>query len=120
MNCNCQENNILCTQGTTCTLDFTFDTEIGTYTSAVFVVRKDYNTAPLITKVIEGLEGNSVNIVVDPEDTQNVTYENGKNQASYIWGLDFVDDVNNVRVNAFPQTGSAAPLFVVYKHVAEG
>lgn len=123
MVCNCSntqnENNVIqFIAGTSVNLTFNFDEDISSYTSASFVIRKDYQTEPIINKTIAITETDSLNVVLTPEETADFTeFANGKNNATYIWGLDLIDSVNNVVTNIFPQTGSPAPLCIVYKHV---
>ena len=119
-NCLCPESTILCTQGTSLSITFNFDTDISTFKSADFVIRKNFTQEPVIIKTIE-ISGNpSITINLTPEDTRLLNdFKNGENQASYIWGFDLVDEEANVRVNVFPLTGDPAPLFIVYRHVAE-
>ena len=126
MVCNCnnadQSNTIKFVKGTTVNLTFNFDTDISTYTGAEFTIRKNYDTTPVID-MTEGIEitENTINLELTPSDTNNFTeFLNGKDSASYIWGLDLLDEANNIRINVFPQTGQAAPLCIVYKHVVEG
>ena len=123
MQCNCltPETTILCTRGTSLSITFNFDTDISTYKSADFVIRKNYDTEPALIKSVELNGGQSFTVLLAPEDTEVLNdFENGKNQASYIWGLDLIDEEAEVRVCVFPMTGESAPLFIVYKHVAEG
>ena len=122
MQCNCltPEITILCTRGTSLSITFNFDTDISTYKSADFVIRKNYDTEPALIKSIELNGEQSFTVLLAPEDTEVLNdFENGKNQASYIWGLDLIDEEINVRTNSFPLTGNPAPLFIVYKHAAE-
>ena len=119
-NCNCSADNntISFIKGTTFNVTFNFDEDISTYTQAEFVIRKDYTTSPVINKTIPELSALSFDLELTPGDTNSFTeFANGKNSARYIWGLDLVDSVNNIRVNVFPQTGEPAPLCIVYKHV---
>ena len=121
MTCNCcmDENNVIrFVKGTTVNLSFDFDEDISSYTSAEFVIRKDYDSPVVLDKTIGIDNPNTVEISLTPADT-NVFNEflNGKNSASYIWGLDLIDSDAGIRVNVFPQTGEAAPLCIVYKHV---
>ena len=118
-NCNTPENTILCTQGTSCSITFEFDTDISSFKKAVFAVRKDYNTAPAILKEITDFTAKTINLILAPEDTATITFRNGENQSVCIWGLDLEDEETNTIVNVFPATGEHAPLFVVYKHVVE-
>ena len=61
---------------------------------------------------------NSLIVELTPEQTDLFNeFPNGQNSAKYIWGLDMIDSDNNLRINVFPQTGNAAPLCIVYKHV---
>lgn len=123
MTCNCNNNiqdddTIQFIAGTTVNLTFSFDEDISSYTNANFVIRADYQTAPIINKTISITEQNVLNVVLTPEETANFTsFVNGKNSATYIWGLDVIDTVYNVVTNVFPQTGTPAPLCIVYKHV---
>ena len=121
MTCNCDlqtENTIEFIKGTSVNLTFSFDEDISSYTSAEFVIRANYDTSPIIDKSIEITETNTLNIELTPTETNNFTeFLNGKNSATYIWGLDLIDSVTGDRVNVFPKTGEAAPLCIVYKHV---
>lgn len=127
MNCNCNSNNndnntvIQFIAGTTVNLSFDFDEDISSYTDAKFVIRSDYDTTPVINKTIQ-IDSESpitiLNIQLTPEETALFTqFANGKNNATYIWGLDLIDSANNIQVNVFPKTGNPAPLCIVYKHV---
>ena len=119
-NCNIDSNTVLCTQGTSLVLTVKFDNDISTYKTAEFVVRKNFNSTPVISKIIdiEGLQ--ELTIELTPEDTKALNdFNNGASQASYIWGLDLVDDEIGTRVSVFPKTGETAPLFIVYRHVVE-
>lgn len=121
MTCNCDlqtENTIEFIKGTSVNLTFSFDEDISSYTSAEFVIRANYETSPIIDKSIEITETNTLNIELTPTETNNFTeFLNGKNSATYIWGLDLIDSVTDERVNVFPKTGEPAPLCIVYKHV---
>lgn len=120
MKCNCMNdiNVIQFIKGTSVNLTIEFDEDISSYTGAVFVIRKNYETGPVIDKPISELDETSLNIELTPDETNLFTeFLNGQNSAQYIWGLDLIDSVNNVRVNVFPQTGEPAPLCIVYKHV---
>lgn len=123
MTCNCKnvpndDNTIQFVVGTSVNLTFNFDEDISSYTNAEFAIRADYLSAPVIDKTISITEPDSLEIELTPSETANFTnFINGKNSVSYIWGLDLVDTVNNVRINVFPQTGQPAPLCIVYKHV---
>lgn len=121
MTCNCfmqNENTIQFIAGTSVNLTFSFDEDISSYTSAELVIRANYETAPVIDKPISITETNEINVELTPAETANFTsFANGKNSASYIWGLDLLDSVTGDRVNVFPQTGEPAPLCIVYKHV---
>lgn len=121
MTCNCfnNDNNVIqFVKGTTVNLSFDFDEDISSYTSAEFVIRKDYDN-PIILDKTEGIENpNTIEISLTPTDTNIFDeFQNGKNSAQYIWGLDLIDSDAGIRVNVFPQTGEAAPLCIVYKHV---
>lgn len=117
MVCNCNENIIKCTRGTSLNLTFTFEDDLTGY-SALFVVRKNYQTEPSITIDIPSITGNTFDVNLTPVDTNNLTeFKNGENQASYIWGLDLINA--NSRISAFPVSGDSAPLFLAYRHVAE-
>lgn len=119
-NCNCMdENNVIqFIKGTSVNLTFDFDEDISSYSEAVFVIRKDYNTTAVIDKTITGFSANTLDVNLTPDETNLFTeFLNGKNSAKYIWGLDLIDSENNIRVNVFPQTGEPAPLCIVYKHV---
>lgn len=123
MVCNCNnvqndDNTIKFIAGTSVNLSFNFDEDISSYTSAEFVIRKDYQTTPVIEKSIPVTESDALNIELMPSETENFTeFANGKNSATYIWGLDLLDSSTGDRVNVFPQTGNPAPLCVVFKHV---
>lgn len=123
MTCNCKnvqndDNTIQFVVGTSVNLTFNFDEDISSYTNAEFAIRADYLSAPVINKTISITEPDSLEIELTPSETANFTnFINGKNSATYIWGLDLVDTDNDVRINVFPQTGQPAPLCIVYKHV---
>ena len=123
MTCNCNNmenigNIIQFIAGTSVNLTFDFDEDISSYTSANFVIRADYNVTPVINKSISITGTNTLNVELTPTETANfTTFANGKNSASYIWGLDLLDSVTGAVVNVFPQTGEPAPLCIVYKHV---
>ncbi len=123
MTCNCKniqndDNTIQFVAGTSVNLTFNFDEDISSYTNAEFAIRGDYLSAPVINKTISITEPDSLEIELTPSETANFTnFINGKNSATYIWGLDLVDTDNDVRINVFPQTGQPAPLCIVYKHV---
>lgn len=117
MNCSCDENTILCTEGTTLNLYFNFNENISVFDKAVFVVRKNADSIPVITKTITELKEDSAEVELSPTDTSKFVFDNNKNQATYIWGLDLLG--GTTRINVFPKTGESAPLFVVYKHIAE-
>lgn len=120
MTCNCIQNNniIQFIAGTSVNLSFEFDEDITSYTSAEFVIRPNYQTAPIISKSIPITEEYVLNIELTPDETDDFTnFVNGKNSATNIWGLDLIDSSTGARVNVFPQTGEPAPLCIVYKHV---
>ena len=122
MVCNCQNaqnNNVIeFIKGTTMICTFNFNEDISSYTSAEFVIRKDYNTQPVIDIEVTEIQEKSLTVELSPEETNLFTeFQNGQNSAKYIWGLDLIDSVNNLRINVFPQTGNSAPLCIVYKHV---
>ena len=117
MNCNCDENTILGTEGTTLALAFNFGEDISSFTKALFVVRKNADTAPVIAKTITELNNGAIEVTLTADEMSNFVFEPNKNQAKYIWGLDLMDSAT--RINIFPKTGDSAPLFVVYKHIAE-
>lgn len=121
MVCNCNDDNtIQFIKGTTVNLSFDFDEDISSYESAVFTIRADYSTSPVINKVLTGFTDTTLNVVLTPTETNQFTeFQNGKNSAKYIWGLDLIDTDNNAVVNVFPKTGEPAPLCIVYKHVVE-
>lgn len=122
MTCNCMndDNTIQFVKGTTVNLSFDFDEDISSYTSAEFAIRKNYETATILDKTVSVEDSHTIDIALTPTDTNDFNeFLNGKNCANYIWGLDLIDSVNNVRVNVFPQTGEPAPLCIVYKHVIE-
>jgi hypothetical protein len=125
MTCNCNNaiednNTIQFVAGTSVNLTFEFDEDISSYTSAQFVIRTNYETAPVINKTIAITETNTLNVVLSPQETSNFTsFTNGKNSTTYIWGLDVIDNTIDAIVNVFPQTGIPAPLCIVYKHVVE-
>ena len=123
MVCNCtdctDENVIKIVRGCSCSVTFIFNCDISTYSSAEFVIRKNYDKAPVIEKTLTGFSENSVDLNLTPDETALLNeFDNGKSSSRYIWGLDFIDSLHEIRVNAFPQTGQAAPLCIVYKHVA--
>ncbi|MBO7735026.1 MAG: hypothetical protein J6S67_20860 [Methanobrevibacter sp.] len=122
MTCNCNnmqtENVIRFVAGTTVNLHFNFDEDISTYTVAKFVIRADYTSAPIINKTVSISDAYTLDIELTPDETENFTnFDNGKNSATYIWGLDVLDTTENIQINVFPKTGNPAPLCVVYKHV---
>ena len=123
MTCNCNnfcndDNTIQFIVGTSVNLSFDFDEDISSYTSAQFVIRADYQTVPVINKTFSVTEANTLNIELTPTETASFTnFANGKNSATYIWGLDLIDSSTGEIVNVFPQTGHPAPLCIVYKHV---
>jgi len=121
MTCNCfnNDNNVIqFVKGTTVNLSFDFDEDISSYTSAEFVIRADYLSEPIIDKSIPITASNTLDIELTPAETANFTdFINGKNSATYIWGLDVLDSNADLRINVFPQTGCPAPLCIVYKHV---
>ena len=119
-NCNClnEDNTIKFVAGTSCDLSFDFDEDISSYTSAEFVIRANYAASPVINKTLTGLSGTTLEVNLTPSDTAQFTeFQNGKNSATYIWGLDLIDSAQDIRINVFPQTGEPAPLCIVYKHV---
>ena len=120
-NCSCNStdnNTIQFIKGTTVNLSFDFDEDISTYSGAIFVIRKNYDTEPVINKEISITEAHTLNIELSKTETNNFTeFVNGKNSASYIWGLDIFDQDTNEQINVFPQVGEPAPLCIVYKHV---
>lgn len=120
MNCKCEENNnnIQFVKGTTVNLTFTFDEDISSYTSAEFVIRKNYDTPIILDKTVEIKSESTIEINLTPTDTSDFNeFLNGKNSTNYIWGLDLIDSDAGIRINVFPQTGDPAPLCIVYKHV---
>lgn len=118
-NCNCNDDNtIQFVKGTTVNLLFDFDEDISSYTSAEFVIRKNYDTPVILDKTVSIESESTIDISLTPTDTSDFNeFLNGKNSVQYIWGLDLVDSDAGVRVNVFPQTGEPAPLCIVYKHV---
>lgn len=119
-NCNClnENNTIKFVAGTSCDLSFDFDEDISSYDSAQFVIRDNYATSPVINKTLTGFSGMTLEVNLTPSDTALFTeFQNGKNSATYIWGLDLIDSDQDIRINVFPQTGEPAPLCIVYKHV---
>lgn len=117
-NCNIDENVLQITAGTTYTNTFTFDEDISSYSGAIFTIRKDYQTAPVIQLNLSITDPHTIDLTIDKTETANFTdFQNGKNSASYIWGLDLYDTTDNLQVNVFPVTGEPAPLCIVYKHV---
>ena len=123
-NCSTDDTTIKFIRETTAALKFEFNvSDLSSFYGVHFTIRKDYKTAPIIDKTITGLSGDSVSIVLKPEDTAlfiDSLFQNGKNSLQYIWGLDLI--VNNDTpeiVNIFPETGKAAPLCIVYKNVVE-
>ena len=120
-NCNCTDNNTIeIVIGTTTLITFEFDESINGFTKAEFAIRKDYNVEPVVFKTITDLQGTSLDLEIAPVDTiDKFVFNNGKNSASYIWGLDLINENNGERFNVFPQTGNPAPLCIVFKHVVE-
>ena len=119
-NINNDDSTIQFIAGTSFTLTVNFTEDISSYPNAIFAIRADYATAPVIQKTISVTEANSLDITLSPSETALFTdFKNGKNSAAYIWGLDLADSDNNIQVNVFPQTGNPAPLCIVYKHVIE-
>ena len=124
-NCNNNINNsddtlIQFIAGTSFSVTVTFDSDISTYTNAVFSIRKNYDTEPVINKTISISDSASLDINLLPSETaQFNSFINGKDSATYIWGLDLIDTNANVVVNVFPLTGNPAPLCIVYKHVVK-
>lgn len=122
MVCNCKCNNDKTTikfiRGTTCNLLFKFNVpDLSGFEGVNFTIRKDYESVPIIDKTITGLSGDSVEITLNPTETNLFdTFLNGQNSSQYIWGLDLIID-DTQRLNIFPKTGNAAPICVVYKHV---
>lgn len=117
-NCNIDENVLQITAGTTYTNTFTFEEDISSYSGAIFTIRKDYQTAPVIQLNLSITDPHTIDLTIDKTETANFTdFQNGKNSASYIWGLDLYDTTDNLQVNVFPVTGEPAPLCIVYKHV---
>lgn len=123
MTCNCnnsqeETNTIQFIKGVTVSLTFNFDEDISTYTDAEFKIAKDYQSTPVIDKTISITENNKLDIELTPADTDSFSeFLNGKNSAVYLWSLDLIDSVNNIKTNVFPKTGTPAPLCIVYKHV---
>ena len=119
-NCSCAaDNNVIqFIMGTTVNLSFDFDEDISTYTDAKFVIRKNYDSAPIINKTISITEAHQVNIQIEKTETENYNdFENEKTSATNIWGLDLLDSNTGEQINVFPQVGEAAPLCIIYKHV---
>lgn len=119
-NCSCAaDNNVIqFIMGTTVNLSFDFDEDVSTYTDAKFVIRKNYDSAPIINKTISITEAHQVNIQIEKTETENYNdFENGKTSATNIWGLDLLDSNTGEQINVFPQVGEAAPLCIIYKHV---
>lgn len=119
-NCSCNSDNnvIQFIKGTTVNLSFDFDEDLSTYTNAIFVIRKDYDIEPIINKTVSITEAFKLNIPLSKTETNDfVKFDNGKNSATYIWGLDILDNNTNEQIPVFPQAGEAAPLCIVYKHV---
>lgn len=113
-----EDNVIQFVKGTTVNLSFDFDEDISSYTSAEFVIRKSYDTPVVLDKTVSIENDYTIDINLTPTDTSAFNeFLNGKDSASYIWGLDLIDSEAGIRVNVFPQTGEAAPLCIVYKHV---
>ena len=116
-NCNCDKNVISFIKGTSFNVTFNFDEDISSYTGANFGIAKSYDDTPIIDLDLL-IEDNAVNVELTPAQTDLFTeFLNGKNSAQYKWWLDVIDDNAGIRVNVFPQTGEAAPLCIVYKHV---
>ena len=118
-NCNCANDNVIqFIAGTTVNLSFDFDEDISSYTSAKFVIRANYETAPVINKTINVTEAYKLNVKLTTTETSGFTdFQNGKNTATYIWGLDLLDSNTGDQINVFPQIGEPAPLCIVEKHV---
>ena len=121
MNCNCaieNKNVIHFIKGTTVNLTFSFDEDISSYTYANFGIARNYGSTPVIDENIDIEEANTINIELTPTQTGEFNeFLNGKSSEQYLWWLDLIDTENDIRVNVFPQTGEAAPLCIVYKHV---
>lgn len=121
MVCNCKcadDTTIKFIRGTSAYLRFVFNvSDLSSFAGVNLTIRKDYNITPVIDKTISDLSGNYVLIALTPDETALFNeFLNGKNSASYIWGLDLLVNENE-RINVFPKTGNAAPLCIVYKHV---
>ena len=117
MVCDCINNNVIkFVKGTSFYIKFSFNEDISIYTNAEFIISKNYGITPVLNKTIPVTEANTITFEITVDDTNLFNdFENGKNSASYIWGLDLFDSSN--RINVFPKTGEAAPLCIVYKHV---
>ena len=119
MVCSCindNDNVIKFVKGTSLYIKFNFNEDISIYTDADLIIAKNYGVTPVITKSVSITEAKTITFELTVDDTNLFTeFENGKNSASYIWGLDLYDSSN--RINVFPQTGNPAPLCIVYKHV---
>lgn len=120
-NCNCSDNTtIKIIRETTASFLFVFNvSDLSSFAGLQFTIRKNYETAPIINENITGLSGNEIIVTLPPNKTALFTeFQNGKNSAQYIWGLDLLTN-NGQIINIFPQTGNPAPLCIVYKHVPQ-
>ena len=121
MSCNCNQcidDTIRFIIGTTVNLNFVFEEDISTYTSARFAIRKDYETEPILNKTITINDEHNINVNLTPADTSLFnTFERNKTSAQYIWGLDVIDSDIGAIINVFPQAGNPAPLCIAYKNV---
>lgn len=123
MVCTCKETDnttIKIIRETTAYFLFVFNvSDLSSFAGLQFTIRKNYETEPIINENITGLSGNEITVTLPPNKTALFTeFQNGKNSAQYIWGLDLLTDDGQV-INIFPKTGEPAPLCIVYKHVPE-
>jgi hypothetical protein len=125
MSCNCTKDNAVIEfiRETSAYIRFVFNVEdLSSFEGVKFTIRKDYKTNPILEKTITNLADNSVLVELTPAETALFTeFQNGKNSAQYIWGLDLILDSTNPKaiINIFPKTGMPAPLCIVYKNVVE-
>lgn len=123
MNCSCNNTDdtlIEITAGTTFSISVEFDEDISDFTQALFTIRANYETYPVINKAFNIVNSRSVDISLTKNETAEfIDFTSGKSRMSYIWGLDLIDE-GGTEINVFPQTGKPAPLCFVYRHVVEG
>lgn len=124
MGCGCNSNNtndntLKITIGTTYNFSVEFNEDITDFTQAIFTIRADYDSYPVINKAFDTLR-RSVNISLTKQETALLAnFPSCKNRANYIWGLDLINN-DGIEINIFPQTGEPAPACYVYRHVVEG